>query len=86
MTKALAGQWSDDGIRVNAIAPGWIETEMTQGLRDNPERATGVMARTPMKRWGKTSEVGALVRWLLSDEASFVTGSVYPVDGGYLAM
>ncbi len=86
LTKSLAGEWADDGIRVNAIAPGWIETEMTQGLRDNPERAEGIMARTPMKRWGKTSEVGALVRWLLSDEASFVTGSVYPVDGGYLAM
>ena len=86
LTKALAGQWAESGIRVNAIAPGWIETEMTQGLRDNPERAEGIMARTPMKRWGKTSEVGALVRWLLSDEASFVTGSVYPVDGGYLAM
>jgi NAD(P)-dependent dehydrogenase (short-subunit alcohol dehydrogenase family) len=86
LTKALAGKWAEDGIRVNAIAPGWIETEMTQGLRDNPERAEGIMARTPMKRWGKTSEVGALVRWLLSDEASFVTGSVYPVDGGYLAM
>ena len=74
LTKALAGQWAESGIRVNAIAPGWIETEMTQGLRDNPERAEGIMARTPMKRWGKTSEVGALVRWLLSDEASFVTG------------
>lgn len=86
LTKALAGQWAESGIRVNAIAPGWIETEMTQGLRDNPERAEGIMARTPMKRWGKTSEVGALVRWLLSEEASFVTGSVYPVDGGYLAM
>jgi len=86
LTKALAGQWAESGIRVNAIAPGWIETEMTQGLRDNPERAEGIMARTPMKRWGKTSEVGALVRWLLSDEASFVTGSIYPVDGGYLAM
>lgn len=86
LTKALAGGWAGDGIRVNAIAPGWIETEMTQGLRDDPARTEGIMARTPLKRWGKTSEVGALVRWLLSDEASFVTGSVYPVDGGYLAM
>ncbi len=86
LTKALSGRWADDGIRVNAVAPGWIETELTQGLRDNPERASGIMARTPMNRWGKTSEVGALVRWLLSEEASFVTGSVYPVDGGYLAM
>lgn len=86
LTKALAGRWADDGIRVNAIAPGWIETEMTQGLRDDPVRTAGIMARTPMKRWGKTEEVGALVHWLLSDNASFVTGSVYPVDGGYLAM
>ncbi len=85
LTKALAGKWAADDIRVNAIAPGWIETEMTQGLRDNPGRADAILSRTPMNRWGQTSEVGALVKWLLSDEASFVTGSVYPVDGGYLA-
>ena len=86
LTKALAGRWAEDGIRVNAIAPGWIETEMTQGLRDDPVRAEAIMARTPMKRWGKPEEVGALVHWLVSDNASFVTGSVYPVDGGYLAI
>lgn len=86
LTKALAGAWAEDGIRVNAVAPGWIETEMTQGLRDDPDRTQSIMARTPLKRWGKPSDVGALACWLLSDEASFVTGSVYPVDGGYLAM
>lgn len=86
LTKALAGQWADDGIRVNAIAPGWIETEMTQGLRDDPTRTEGIMSRTPLKRWGKVQEVGALVSWLLSNQASYVTGSVYPVDGGYLSM
>lgn len=86
LTKALAGGWAADGIRVNAVAPGWIETEMTQGLREDSARTDAIMARTPLKRWGKASEVGALVHWLLGDAASFVTGAVYPVDGGYLAM
>lgn len=86
LTKALAGKWAADGIRVNAVAPGWIDTEMTQGLRDAPEREAAILGRTPLARWGKTSEVGALVKWLLSEDASFVTGSVYPVDGGYMAM
>lgn len=86
LTKSLAGGWADDGIRVNAIAPGWIETEMTQGLRDAPDRSNAILNRTPMKRWGKAEEVGNVVKWLLSDDASFVTGSVYAVDGGYKAL
>lgn len=86
LTKSLAGKWAADGIRVNAIAPGWIETQMTDGLREAPEREAAILSRTPLNRWGKTCEVGALVKWLISEEASFVTGAVYPVDGGYLAM
>lgn len=86
LTKALAGKWAPDGIRVNAVAPGWIETEMTGALRADPDRNKPILARTPLGRWGKPSEIGALAAWLLSDQASFVTGSVYPVDGGYSAM
>jgi NAD(P)-dependent dehydrogenase (short-subunit alcohol dehydrogenase family) len=86
LTKALAGRWAGDGIRVNAIAPGWIETEMTEALRADPQRNAPILSRTPLGRWGKPAEVGALAAWLLSEDATFVTGAVYPVDGGYLAM
>lgn len=86
LTKSLAGAWADQNIRVNAVAPGWIATEMTTALREDDGRNAPILARTPMKRWGQSDEVGALAAWLMSDEASFVTGSVYPVDGGYAAM
>jgi len=86
LTKALAGAFAAEGIRVNAVAPGWIETEMTEALRADPARNAPILGRTPMNRWGKPTEVGALAAFLLSDEAAFITGSVYPVDGGYSAM
>ena len=86
LTKALAGKWAADGVRVNAMAPGWIETEMTEALRANPARNDPILRRTPMNRWGKADETGALAAWLMSDEASFITGAIYPVDGGYSAI
>ena len=65
---------------------GWIETEMTEGLRADAAREAPILGRTPMGRWGQPGEVGELAIWLLSDNSSFVTGTVMPVDGGYAAM
>lgn len=86
LTKSLAVHWASDGVRVNAVAPGWIETEMTQGLRDAPEREAAILGRTPQGRWGQPSDVGNAVVMLLSNDADFITGTILPVDGGYSAV
>lgn len=86
LTKALAVRWAGAGIRVNAIAPGWIETEMTAPVRADPTRNDPVMARTPIGRWGQPDEVGQTAAFLLSQDASYITGAVYTVDGGYSAV
>jgi len=86
LTKALAAAWAMDGIRVNAIAPGWIETELTRPLYENPERSAGILARTPMQRWGQPADLAGPVVFLLSEAAAFVTGVILPVDGGYAAV
>ena len=84
LTKSLAIAYADDGIRVNAVAPGWIATSLTQALQDDPLRAAPILARTPMKRWGTPADVAGPVLFLASLQAQFVTGVVLPVDGGYL--
>ena len=86
LTKSLAAAWAPDGIRVNAVAPGWIATELTRPLVEDAARSAPILSRTPMNRWGEPGDVGGAVLFLLSDAARFITGAILPVDGGYLAV
>jgi len=84
LTKSLAIAYAVDGIRVNAVAPGWIATPLTQALQDDAARSAPILARTPLGRWGTPADVAGPVLFLASAAAQFVTGVVLPVDGGYL--
>ena len=82
LTKALAVAWAP-AIRVNAIAPGWIETELTKAAQADAARSDAIVARTPFGRWGQPDDIGGAVVFLCSEAAGFITGTVLPVDGGY---
>jgi len=82
LTKALAVAWAPN-IRVNAIAPGWVETELTKAAQADAARSEAIVARTPFARWGKPDDIGGAVVFLCSENAGFITGTVLPVDGGY---
>ena len=84
LTKSLAIGWAGEGIRVNAVAPGWIATPLTQALQDDPDRSAPILARTPLGRWGRPEDVTGAVIFLCSPAAAFITGVILPVDGGYL--
>lgn len=86
LTKSLAIAYAADGIRVNAVAPGWIETPLTTALRENAERNAAILARTPLARWGTPEDIAGGVLYLCSPLASFVTGTVLAIDGGYMAV
>ena len=88
LTKHLAVEWADRGIRVNAVAPGTIRTERVERLPEEPggsEYLAEIERMHPMGRLGEPAEVASAIVFLASDEASFITGTVLPVDGGYLA-
>ena len=85
LTKSLAVAWAEQGIRVNAVAPGWIVTPLTEPLVRDEAFDRAIVARTPMKRWGQPEEVAGAVVFLCSPAAGFITGAVLAVDGGYSA-
>ena len=84
LTKSLAIAYASDQIRVNAIAPGWIKTPLTKALQQDENRANAILSRTPMNRWGEPEDLAGPAMFLASDDAKFVTGSIIPVDGGYM--
>jgi NAD(P)-dependent dehydrogenase (short-subunit alcohol dehydrogenase family) len=85
LTRSLAVEWSKKGVTVNAIAPGVFRTDINAKLLDSTSRGQELLMRTPMGRFGKTEELIGAAIYLSSDSASFVTGEVLVVDGGFLA-
>jgi 2-dehydro-3-deoxy-D-gluconate 5-dehydrogenase len=84
LTKALANEWASKGVNVNALAPGYIATDNTQALRDDPERSQSILARIPAARWGQASDLGGATVFLASRASDYVHGVVLPVDGGWM--
>jgi NAD(P)-dependent dehydrogenase (short-subunit alcohol dehydrogenase family) len=83
LTKSLAIAWAPHGVRVNAIAPGWIETALTAPLVADPTKSSAIIGRTPLGRWGKPADISGAAIFLASPAAAFITGVILPVDGGY---
>jgi len=83
LTKSLALAYAEDGIRVNAIAPGWIATDISRGGRENPDFNEKLMARLPNKRWAEPEELAGTALFLASPASSLINGVTIPVDGGY---
>ena len=84
VTKALANEWGAKGVNVNAIAPGYISTDNTEALRNDPDRNSSILARIPVGRWGKPEDLSATAVFLASPAASYINGEVITVDGGWM--
>ncbi len=85
LTKTLTNEWGPKGVNINAIAPGWMDTPLTEALVGNPDREPAILARTPAGRWGKPEDLKGTVIFLASPASDFLNGVVIPVDGGYLS-
>jgi 2-deoxy-D-gluconate 3-dehydrogenase len=85
LTRALANEWAQWGVNVNAIAPGYIATDNTQPLREDPAREQAILERVPAGRWGTGDDIGGTAVFLASAASDYVNGAVLPVDGGWLA-
>lgn len=83
LTRSMAVAWGKKGVRVNAIAPGWVNTRMAEKARNDPARGPAIMQRIPLGRWAETEEIANVIRFLISPDASYVHGVVLPIDGGY---
>ena len=85
LTRALANEWASKNINVNAIAPGYMDTDSTAALRADPERYQAILSRIPAGAWGKPSDLQGAVVYLASDAAKYVHGTTIDVDGGWMA-
>lgn len=85
ITKALANEWASQRINVNAIAPGYVETENTRALREDPNRNAAILARIPQGHWAQPSDIAGAALFLASSDANYVNGAILNVDGGWLA-
>jgi 2-deoxy-D-gluconate 3-dehydrogenase len=84
LVRALSNEWAGRGVTVNGIAPGYIATDNTQALQDDPDRSRSILERIPAGRWGTPEDIGGAAVFLASDAARYVSGAILPVDGGWL--
>ena len=85
ITRTLAAEWAGDGVRVNALCPGWTATDLNKNLWDTPDNGAAIIADVPMARWGRADEMAGPAVFLASDASSYMTGQTLVVDGGQLA-